>query len=223
MGLLSAFSVKLLKAQPFESEGLDKLAENMKATPILRKDKFRRYYKSSVLPVCCLAFSDALVFNSMFYEMLLPDEVLAVGAHEFNHIAKKHILKRLPRTVLPALALSIVIGYLTSANSTVINDIQLFINFNRGLLIASTTVLSFLAFLIASFYVNSKWLTKQETECDLNAAEFVNGNAVMSALAKTPHKVSSQESKLSKLLPHTHPSIEQRINDVQAVITNKLN
>src|SRR5208283_800435 len=108
-----------------------------------------------------------LVFNSMYYEMLLPDEVLAVAAHEFNHIAKNHIVKRLPRTVLPALALSFVMGYLSSINPSLINIVQSFTNFDRGLLIASTTALSFLVFLIASFYVNAKWLSKQETECDL--------------------------------------------------------
>lgn len=223
MGILSAVMVRLIRAQPFESEALDKLAETMKATPILKRDKLHRYYKSSVLPICCLAYSDALVFNSMYYEMLLPDEVLAVAAHEFNHIAKKHIIKRLPRTVLPALALSIVIGYLSFINPSLINIIQSFTNFSRGLLIASTTALSFLVFLIASFYVNAKWLGKQETECDLNAAKYVNGAAVVTALAKIPHKTSSQESKLSKLLPQTHPSIEQRINDVQAAMTSKSN
>ncbi len=223
MGIISGITVRLLRAQPFESEALDKLAETMKATPILKRDKLHRYYKSSVLPICCLAYSDALVFNSMYYEMLLPDEILAVGAHEFNHIAKKHVVKRLPRTVLPALTLSIVIGYLSSINSTLINIIQLFINFDRGLLIASTTVLFFLVFLVASFYVNAKWLSRQETECDISAAEFVNCEAVVSALAKIPHKTSSRESKLSKLLPHTHPSIEQRIKDVQAARTFKSN
>ena len=91
--------VRLLRAQPFEMQALDTLSESMKATTILKKDRFHRYYKSSILPIPCLAYSDALVFNANYYQMLSPDQVLAVGAHEFNHIAKRHIAKRLPRTV----------------------------------------------------------------------------------------------------------------------------
>ena len=113
----SSFMVRLFRAQPFELQALDTLAERMKATSILKKDKFHRYYKSSILPIPCLAYPDALVFNSNYYQMLSPDEVLAVGAHEFNHIAKRHIAKRLPRTVLPAAMLTVVIGYLFFINS----------------------------------------------------------------------------------------------------------
>ena len=117
MGLISSVMVQLLRAQPFEMQVLDTLAESMKAASILKKDRFHRYYKSSILPIPCLAYSDALVFNSNYYQMLSHDEVLAICAHEFNHIAKKHIAKRLPRTVLPAAVFAVVIGYLFFANS----------------------------------------------------------------------------------------------------------
>ncbi len=86
-----------------------------------------------------LSYSDALVFNSNYYQMLLPDEVLAIGAHEFNHIAKNHVAKRLPRTVLPASVLAAVTGYL------------FFINSDSFLFIASAVVLSFLFFLFGSY------------------------------------------------------------------------
>ena len=178
----------------------------MKATSILKKDRFHRYYKSSILPIPCLAYSDALVFNSNYYQMLSPDEVLAIGAHEFNHIAKRHIAKRLPRTVLPAAVLAAVTGYL------------FFINSASFLLIASAVLLSFLFFLISSYYVNAKWFRKQETESDLSAVEFVNGAAMISALARLgPQKTSW----LSKLIPHTHPTVEQRISTIQAVVNTK--
>ena len=206
MGLISSIMVRLLRAQPFEMQALDTLAESMKATSILKKDRFHRYYKSSILPIPCLAYSDALVFNSNYYQMLSPDEVLAIGAHEFNHIAKRHIAKRLPRTVLPAAVLAVVIGYL------------FFINSASFLFIASAVVLSFLFFLFGSYYVNSKWFRKQETESDLSAVEFVNGAAMISALARlSPQKTSW----LSKLIPHTHPTIEQRIHNIQAAMNTK--
>ena len=206
MGLISSIMVRLLRAQPFEMQDLDSLSECMKATSILKKDRFLRYYKSSILPIPCLAYSDALVFNSNYYQMLSRDEVLAIGAHEFNHIAKKHIAKRLPRTVLPAAVLAVLISYL------------FFINSASFLSIASTVVLSFFFFLFGSYYVNAKWFRKQETESDLSAVEFVNGSAMISALARLrPQKISW----LSKLIPHTHPTIEQRIHNIQTVMTTK--
>lgn len=198
--------VRLLRAQPFEMQALDTLAESMKATSILKKNKLQRYYKSSILPIPCLAYSDALVFNSNYYQMLSPDEVLAIGAHEFNHIAKRHIAKRLPRTVLPAAVLAVVIGYLFLIDSA------------SFLYMASAVVLSFIFFLFCSYYVNAKWFRKQETESDLSAAEFVGAAAVISALATLrPQKTSL----LFKLLPHTHPTIEQRIQDIQAAVNTK--
>jgi Zn-dependent protease with chaperone function len=198
--------VRLLRAQPFEMQALDTLAESMNATTILRKDRFRRYYKSSILPIPCLAYSDAVVFNATYYQMLSPDEVLAVGAHEFNHIAKRHVAKRLPRTVLPASVLGAVIGYL------------FFINAASFLLIGSAMVLSFFFCLFGSYYVNAKWFRKQETESDLSAVEFVNGAAMIYALARLrPPKTSW----LSKLMPHTHPTIDQRIHNIQAAMSAK--
>ena len=206
MGLLSSIMALLLRTQPFELHELDTIAENMQVTSILKKDRFHRYYKSSILPIPCIAYSDALVFNSNYYQMLSLDEVLAIGAHEFNHIARRHIVKRLPRTVLPAAILAVLIGYL------------FFINSVSFLFITSAVVLSFFLFLFSSYYANADWFRKQETESDLRAVEFVNGAAMISALARLhPQKTSW----ISKLIPHIHPTIEQRIHNIQASMNTK--
>lgn len=203
MGLVTSVMVRLLGAQSFEMLALDALAERMKAASILKKDRLHRYYKSSILPIPCLAYSDALVFNANYLQMLSTDGVLAVGAHEFNHLAKKHIVKRLPRTVLPSAALAAVVGYLFYSNSAAL------------LLSASVAVLSFFLFLLGSYYINAKYLRKQETESDLSAVEYVNAAAMISALAiLRPQKAGW----LTKLMPHTHPTIEQRIHDIQTVM-----
>jgi len=79
-------------------------------------------------------------------------------------------------------------------------------------------VLSFFFFLFGSYYVNAKWFRKQETESDLRAIELVNGAAMISALSRLhPQKTSWR----SKLIPHTHPTIEQRIHKIQAVMNTK--
>lgn len=198
--------VRLLNAQPRENPALDALAERMNARSILKKDRLHRYYTSSLLPIPCLAYSDGLVFNENYYQMLSADEVLAVAAHEFNHIAKNHIAKRLPRTVLPAAVFAFAIGYLFSIYSASL------------LFIASATGLSFFLSLFASYYVNAKWFRKQETESDLSAVEYANGAAMISALSMLrPQKTGW----LLKLMPHIHPTIEQRIHDIQAVMSSK--
>jgi Zn-dependent protease with chaperone function len=185
---------------------LDLLAERMKAASILKKDPHHRYYTSSLLPIPCLAYSDALVFNSTYLQMLSPDQALAVASHEFNHIAKNHIAKRLPRTVLPSAVLAGVVGYLFSVYS-----MSLFAT-------AVAVVLSFFLFLFASYYVNAKYFRKQETESDLSAVEYVNGAAMISALSMLrPQKTSL----LFKVLPHIHPSLEERIHDIQAEMARK--
>jgi Zn-dependent protease with chaperone function len=79
-------------------------------------------------------------------------------------------------------------------------------------------VLSFIFFLFGSYYVNAKWFRKQETESDLSAVEFVNGAAMISALERLrPQKTSW----LFKLMPHTHPTIEQRIHNIEAAASTK--
>jgi hypothetical protein len=206
MGLVTSIMVRLLRAQPTEMPPLDELAERMKAASILKKDRYHRYYKSSLLPIPCLAYSDALVFNANYLQMLSPDEALAVAAHEFNHIAKNHIAKRLPRTVLPAAVLAVLVGYL------------FFLNYASLLSVLSAAGLSFFLFLFGSYYVNAKYLRKQETESDLSAVEFVNGAAMISALSMLrPQKTGG----LAKLLPHTHPTIDERIQSIQAAMNAK--
>jgi len=214
MHVVSSVMVRLLRAQPFESEPLDQLAEKIHATSILKRDKLKRYFKSALLPVSCLAYSDAIVFNSNFYDALLPQEVLAVGAHEFNHMKMSHVTKRLPRTVLPALILAASFGYFCWVNT----------HADKGLFTALTAILSFLLFEVASIYVNAGWFRAQETQCDLSALEFVDGEAVISVLAKLrPLRTSKWMNGLSKILPHTHPSIDQRIKNAQEAMNRKSN
>lgn len=183
LGIISSGIVRLHKAQPFESEALDKLAESMQATALLKNNKNARYFKSRTFNGGCMSFTDAIIFDERYFDLLLPEEVLAVGAHELNHIAKRHVVRRLPRTIFPAVILSAVMSYLVSSHPALINNLPL-IGKSYGLSVSLITALSFLVFLVASFYVNAKWLRRQETECDLRAAELVGEGAVISALAK---------------------------------------
>jgi Zn-dependent protease with chaperone function len=215
--------VKLLGGQPFESEALDRLAETMKATPVLNKGALSRYYKVRSFYGGCVSYQDALVFDAKYYDSLTPDELLAVGAHEYNHIIKTHVIKRTARLLLPTLVIAALIGYLVANNYALISSIPILSNLNRGLFSALATGLSLLLVLDACFYLNASWLRQQETECDLSAVEFANGEAMISALVKFRklHPRKNWDVKLSKLMPQTYPTLEQRIKNIQMAMDNK--
>jgi len=177
-----------------------------------------------MLPLPCISYPDGLIFNSMYYNMLLPDEVLAVCAHEFSHIVKKHVRTRFPRTVLPALIVAVLVGFLIAFNSFLISGIPLLSFVDKGFSVLLISLFSFLLVLFACFHLNAKWLRQQETECDLNALDYGYGEAMKSALAKLrPRKISGWASIISKLMPQTHPTLEQRIQDIQTALENKTN
>ncbi len=90
MGILSFLATGHYKDNPFQSESLDNLAELMQVSPILKRDKSKRYYKVPFLPAGGLSFVDRVFFDAKYLEMLLPEELRALGAHEFTHIKEKH-------------------------------------------------------------------------------------------------------------------------------------
>jgi Zn-dependent protease with chaperone function len=92
------------------------------------------------------------------------------------------------------------------------------INSASFLFIASAVVVSFFFFLFGSYYINAKWFRKQETESDLSAIELVIGAAMISALAMLSPQITSW---VSKLIPLTHPTIEERIHNIQAAMSTK--
>ena len=220
MGIISALISRVLKASPFPSESLDKLAEIMQVTKVLKINKLDRYYKVR-LRVGGMAFLGRVFFDANYFEMLLPDEVLAVGAHEFTHIAQRHISKRRWRLIVPAIVIAAIVGFLVFFNFTLINPIHFFNNLGKILSSLCATVFSFLSAMLAGFYVNAKWLRQQETECDLSSVKFLEGETMISALIKLNNLRPRRMMRFERLLPRLYPTFEQRINDIRAAAENK--
>jgi len=191
----------------------------MQATEILKRGKMQRYYNVRFLQAGCLSYPDAVFFDAKYLDMLLPEELLAVGAHEFNHIIEKHGIRRFVRTIVPAVAIAALVGFLAFGNNELVRLLPFSSNLEKSLSSLLIATLSYLLLFIASFYFNAKWLRQQETQSDLSAVNFANGEALISALTKLkkirPKKVSRLESRL---LPKTYPTIEQRINDIQVAV-----
>jgi hypothetical protein len=223
LGIINFIITKIFKAQPLESDAFDRLAEAMKVKSILKKEKLQRYYTSQTLPLPCISYSDTLVFNARYYSTLLPDEALAIGAHEFNHIIKKHVNKRLPRTVLPAFLTALLMGCIFVLNPNLVIPF-LFQGATGFLIFAGFAVtFSFLLALIACLHVNAEWLRQQETECDMNAVDYGYGPAMISALTNLRNRYPNSKwvTRANKLLPQTYPIIDQRIKDIELAIVLK--
>ena len=193
--------LRLFKAKPFESEALDRLAETMKVTPILKRGKLERYYKAAPFARGCISYPDAILFDAKYFDMLSADEVLAVGAHEFNHIIKKHVPKRIIRLLLPATIIVALIGFLATINAALSNSATVLSNLDANNFSGLAIFFAFVFF--ACYYINAGWFRQQETECDLSSVEFANGEAMISALVKfrTRFPKSSFDTNLSKVLP----------------------
>jgi len=216
MGIARLALARLLfSAQPFTSESLDKLAQTMAVNTTLKKGKNARYYLAKGNPSGATALPNGtIVFDKKYYQMLTPEERLAIGAHEFNHLVKKHARKKLFRIVVPSLVIPVVVILLTSALGT---TFHLFEISSYSVMSGIATVFSFLFALVGSCYLNAPWQRRQETECDMSAVQFGYGEAMITALIKLRERFpkSKWDIKLSKFFPRTYPTIEQRIQNIR--------
>jgi len=222
MGISSFVFSWLTNAKPFQSDLLDGLAETMRATRILKRGKLQRYYKVRLLEAGCLSYPDAVFFDAKYYDTLLPEELLAVAAHEFNHITNRHGEKRYVAVIAPALVISALVGALVFANYGLLSSSVFFRQSGRFLSSLFFAAFFFPLLLVASFYFNAKWFRMQEAQSDHSAVEFANGEALISALEKLrglrPRKMKRLESRL---LPKTYPTLEQRIVGIRVAMEKK--
>jgi Zn-dependent protease with chaperone function len=221
VGIIGTLLSRLLKANPFPSEPLDSLAEAMQVNRILRAGKLERYYNMGFLATGGMAFLDRLFFDNTYLGILLPEELLAVGAHEFTHLKKKHGTKKFFRLTIPAAIVGVLIGFFVFSNFASIDSIPLI--GNLGKVVSSLLAAIFFGFfaMVAGLYVNAKWLRQLETECDLSSVKFLNGEPMIPALIKLNNLRPKRMIRLERLMPKVYPTIEERINDIYKAAENK--
>jgi Zn-dependent protease with chaperone function len=193
----------------------------MQVTKILRVDKLERYFNVGFLAVGGMAFLDRIFFDSRFLQVLLPDELLAVAAHEFTHLKKRHGTKKFFRLTVPAAIVGILMGLLIFFNFSIVTTIPII--GSLGNVISGLLAAIFFGFfaLVAGLYINAKWLRSQETECDLSSVKFLNGEPMIQALIKLNNLRPRRMPRLERWLPKVYPTIEQRINDIHTAAENK--
>jgi Zn-dependent protease with chaperone function len=183
MGITNSLFARLLKATPFPSESLDNLADTMHVSGILKKTKLDRYYKAR-LRVGGMAFLDRIFFDATYFNTLLPDEMLAVAAHELTHLKKRHGTKKFFRLTFPSALIGVLMGFLVFFNFASIDPIPLV--GSLGKVVSSLLAALFFGFfgLVATLFANAKWLRNQETECDLSSVKYLNGEPMITAMIK---------------------------------------
>jgi Zn-dependent protease with chaperone function len=221
IGILSKAASKLLKAKSFQSDSLDNLAEAMQVTKILKVSKLERYFNVGFLAVGGMAFLDRIFFDSRFLQVLLPDELPAVAAHEFTHLKKRHGTKKFFRLTAPAAIVGVLMGLLVFFNFYLLAPIP--IVGDLGNVVTGLLAVLFFGFfaLVAGLYINAKWLRKLETECDLSSVKYLNGEPMIQALIKLNNLRPRRMPRLERLLPKVYPTIEQRISDIHKAAENK--
>ena len=180
-----------------------------------------RYYSVRFLSAGGMAFLDRVFFDSKYLEILLPDELQAVAAHEFTHIKNRHGIKKFFRLTVPMVAVGALVGLFVFFNFTSIGTFPLISNLGK----VATSLLAALFFgflgLFAALHVNAKWLRSRETECDLNTITYLNGTPMILALIKLNNIRQRRLTRVEKFLPRIYPTIEQRINDLRIAAENK--
>ena len=219
MGVLSSITAWMLRAKQFQSDPLDELAESMNTTRLLKRGKLQRYYRAPMLANCCVSYSDAVFFDSEYFDNLSSKELLAVGTHEFNHIIEKHDTQKIKRQILPALLVGALLGFLAYVNYGVLNSFIPLSQVGQTCFSILVLLISFIILLTASYYFNAEWLRQLETQSDIRAVSYVNGEALISALTKLSKlRPKRTNRKKSRFFPKTYPTIEQRITDIRATM-----
>ncbi len=134
----------------------------MQVTKLLRVGKFERYFNVDFLAVGGMAFLDRIFFDSRFLQVLLPDELLAVAAHEFTHLKKRHGTKKFFRLTVPAATVGILIGVFVFFNFSTVTTIPIIGSLGNAISgLFAAIFFGFIA-LVAGLYINAKWLRQKK-------------------------------------------------------------
>ena len=221
IGIVIKAVSKFLKATSFPSESLDKLADTMQISKFSKIDKLNRYYRVRFLSAGGMAFLDRVFFDSNYLDSLLPDELLAVAAHEFTHLKNRHGIKKFFRLTVPMVTVGVLVSLLVFFNFTSMGTLPLIGNLGKvAFSLLAALIFGFLS-LVAAFHVNAKWLRSKETECDLSTIKYLNGIPMILALIKLNNIRQRRVTRIEKFLPKIYPTIEQRINDLRIAAENK--
>jgi Peptidase family M48 len=206
MDLSTPYLKLFLGARSFESWETDLLADRMNVSHLLNKETKERYFLTR-RNVKAMSFGNKILFGVRYYESLTEGQRLAVCAHEFGHILRGggHLTKM--RVVAPALTISLLLAIVSKAIMS------------SPLLLECAFAFGFLTAFSVLSRLNSKQFIAQELGCDMLAASFVDGKALISAI-QTAESTRKGMGKRSFFPTRTtgHPMIQQRVDAIMAAM-----
>jgi len=158
-------------------------------------------------------FQRSLFITQNLFEVLEPEEIMAVVCHEASHFKLHHVAKRglmsFVGLLIGMFAVTLPAGFLGIIVNTPLYD---------HFALTSITVLGCIA--VQMFFLQ-RVVRKQEFEADFEALNLgAAPHSLISALEKITFKNGSprvKEDTLSRLmLGHAHPSTEERVNALQS-------
>lgn len=155
-----------------------------------------------------------IVFFDTLLELLTPDEVKAVLAHEIGHYKHNHIIKSL---ILSTSVIFIGLFLLSS----LVNSITYLDILNLPFNVSSQLIALIFTYQIAIFFIDpvfSSLSRKNEYEADLYAAHQVDKKYLISSLTKLYKSNLSflVPNKLYALFYYSHPTVIERINKLRS-------
>ena len=199
------------RLESFDSPQLDALAERMGVLGRLnRKQRFflsKRGYSA-------FSFPGGVGFGRAYWEHLDEAERMAIAAHEFSHIRSNDLLRRFLRMVLPpaAVTLGVMIPLVSWTNAlpdSVFPVVLLFVAVATVALYTSTYALVAL--------LNAPWRRRVEMKCDVVAAKYTDGEALIRALSLWEGAVSGKARRTvrHRFLSRNYPSLAERAEAIR--------
>lgn len=176
------FSLRLLiyargiyRGKRFDSPPLDQLAERMGA--ISRLNDSRGRYFLTEAKISALNFGTAILLGSEFWSRLNEDQRLGIVAHEFVHVRSPELKRRVIRLLLPSLALAgaFFSWWVYSFRDYLLPGVLPGVLVFGGLF----ALIFFVIGLFASTQLNAGWNRRNEIRCDVEAASYVDGEALI--------------------------------------------
>jgi Zn-dependent protease with chaperone function len=214
---------------PFESADFDSLASQMEVLPRLSPNRLQRWYKARLGGALAVSRKDKVFFDFGAFEKLTEPQRLAVAAHELAHIREGDYSYTRSRIVVPTLVVAAVV-FMISLWLVYSRTPRYIVESDPDGLVIVPLIPSALAFwLFGMFFrlLQGSWRRKAELRCDVLAATYCDGNALIEALRYqetllTPKQKRSLRRRIaSRLQPY--PSQQEREEAIREVMGGKEN
>ena len=192
----------------FDSPELDALADRMGASRFLWSDVHRRYFKTQK-GILASTTGRAVRFGAVLYEMMTPEQRLAVAGHEFVHVRERDPLHNFVYLRLPPLVVWAAVWIWAFFQPDPWFEILILLLYTPVAVFYGPFWLKLLA---------AKHFREVELRCDSVAAQYIDGEALISALQLSDsmfNPPSVKNTRRYRNLSKLYPTLEERAEAIR--------